>query len=419
MEKLLTIVLAGGEGRRLLPLTRQRSKSAVPFGGKYRIIDFTLTNCINSGLRQIFVLTQYRSGSLIEHIQEGWHISGSRLGNEFIYCVPAQQKVGANWYRGTADAIRQNLDLASGKAMEDILVLSGDHIYKMDYKLLIDFHRKKNADMTLAAIRVKKDTAAGALGVIEADNNWKMKGFEEKPLNPKTIPGDPDNSLSSMGVYIFKWTVLNEVLQYAGDDFGKDVIPYMMKKEHGIYIYDYENENKIEDYIIRVNNGVRQKVLVQKTRDSNYWRDVGTIESYYEASMDLIGFDPIFNLYGERWPLRTLQKDIPPTKIVLDGSALESILSDGCIVSGGSVWKSVLSPEVIVEKGAMVEDSILFNNVTLEPGARLRRVIVDKNVTICSGITLGFDLEADKKKGCIVSESGIVVVPRGMTLGYC
>jgi len=419
MEKLLTIVLAGGEGRRLLPLTRQRSKSAVPFGGKYRIIDFTLSNCINSGLRQIFVLTQYRSGSLIEHIQEGWHISGSRLGNEFIYCVPAQQKVGANWYRGTADAIRQNLDLASGKAMEDILVLSGDHIYKMDYKLLIDFHRKKNADMTLAAIRVKKETATGALGVIEADSNWKMKGFEEKPLNPKTIPGDPTNSLSSMGVYIFKWTVLNEVLQYAGDDFGKDVIPYMMKKEHGIYVYDYENENRIEDYIIRVNNGVRQKVLVQNTRDSNYWRDVGTIESYYEASMDLIGFDPIFNLYGERWPLRTLQKDIPPTKIVLDGSALESILSDGCIVSGGSVWKSVLSPEVIVEKGAMVEDSILFNNVTLEPGARLRRVIVDKNVTICSGVTLGFDLEADKKKGCIVSESGIIVVPRGMTLGYC
>jgi glucose-1-phosphate adenylyltransferase len=419
MDKLLTVILAGGEGKRLMPLTQIRSKAAVPFGGKYRIIDFTLSNCINSGLRQIFVLTQYRSSSLNKHIQEGWHISGSGLGNEFIYSVPAQQKTGNNWYRGTADALRQNLDLIAGKDISDVLVLSGDHIYKMNYQLMLDFHRRKGADLTISALRVKKDVAAGNLGVIEADKFWKMNGFEEKPHKPKTIQDDPESSLVSMGVYIFKVSVLIDVLHGGEDDFGKDVIPYMMNRNNCIYIYDYENENKIEDYVVQVKNGVRQKLLAEKTRDSCYWRDVGTIESYYESSMDLIGVDPMFNLYGEKWPFRTYQREIPPTKIVLGGSAQESILSDGCIISGGRVWRSVLSPEVVVERDAVVDESILFNNVTIEPGVRLRRTIVDKNVTICSGISLGFDLEADRRKGCHVFHGGIVVVPKDMTLGRC
>jgi len=419
MDKLLTVVLAGGEGKRLMPLTQIRSKAAVPFGGKYRIIDFTLSNCINSGLRQIFVLTQYRSSSLNKHIQEGWHISGSGLGNEYIYSVPAQQKIGNNWYRGTADALRQNLDLISGKEISDILVLSGDHIYKMDYQLMIDFHRRKNADLTMSALRVEKGAAAGNLGVIEADKNWKVLGFEEKPENPKAARDDPGCALVSMGVYIFKVSVLTDVLQDGDDDFGKDVIPYMIKRDSNIYVYDYENQNRIEDHVIQVENGIRQKLLVDKTRDSCYWRDVGTIESYYEASMDLIGVDPMFNLYGEKWPFRTYQREIPPTKIVLGGSAQESILSDGCIISGGRVWRSVLSPEVVVERDAVVDESILFNNVIIEPGVSLRRTIVDKNVTICSGISLGFDLEADRKKGCYVSRGGIVVVPKDITLGRC
>ncbi len=402
-----------------MPLTQLRSKAAVPFGGKYRIIDFTLSNCINSGLRQIFVLTQYRSSSLNKHIQEGWHISGSGLGNEFIYSVPAQQKTGNNWYRGTADALRQNLDLIAGKDINDILVLSGDHIYKMNYQLMLDFHRRKGADLTISALRVKKDLAAGQLGVIEADTTWKMVGFEEKPEKPRTVRDDPDSALVSMGVYIFKVSVLIDVLHGGEDDFGKDVIPYMMTRNNCVYVYDYENENKIEDFVVQAKNGVRQKLLVDKTRDSCYWRDVGTIESYYDASMDLIGVDPMFNLYGEKWPFRSYQRDIPPTKIVLGGNAQESILSDGCIISGGRVWRSVLSPEVVVERDAVVDESILFNNVTIEPGVSLRRTIVDKNVTICSGVNLGFDLEADKKKGCFVTRGGIVVVPKDIVLGHC
>jgi glucose-1-phosphate adenylyltransferase len=410
MDRLLTIILAGGEGRRLLPLTRERSKSAVPFGGKYRIIDFTLSNCINSGVRRIYVLTQYRSSSLSEHIQEGWGISSSGLG-EYIYSIPAQQKHGSSWYQGTADAIRQNLDLLRHKEIDAVLILSGDQIYKMDYQGIVDFHRKNEASMTISAVRVHKNVAAGTLGVIEVDDDWRALTFEEKPENPRTLK-DSNDCLVSMGIYIFQVDALTSILKQELNDFGKDVIPYMLENKDRLFVYDYENRNKIKDYIVKVQDGRRQKVLVDKTRDSGYWKDVGSIESYYEASMDLIGIDPCFNLYGERWPFRTYQREMPPSKLVLGGIAQESILSEGCIISGASVWRSILSTGVVIERDSSLEEAIVFDDVSIEPGVRIRKTIIDKKAVIHSGVRIGYDFDADKARGCTISDTGIVVVPR-------
>ncbi|MBI4187258.1 MAG: glucose-1-phosphate adenylyltransferase [Chloroflexi bacterium] len=416
MDSMLALVLAGGVGERLQPLTRERAKAAVPFGGKFRLIDFTLSNCINSGIRQIFVLTQYLSESLHMHIQEGWGISSSRLG-DYIYCIPAQQKIGADWYRGTADAVRQNLNLVMERGPEDILLLSGDHVYKMNYSQMISYHRRKNADVTVSAIRVKKEEAARHLGVLEIDEHHGLLGFEEKPAEPKTIPGAPEYALASMGVYLFRADALREALREAGDDFGKQVIPAMLGKSFNVFIYDYEMENRIQDYVVEVKDGKRTRVLADRTRDSSYWKDVGTIDSYYEASMDLVGVDPQFNLYAEKWPFRTYQRPLPPSKFVIGGTAPESIVSDGCIISGGTAWSSVLSPAVIVERGALVEQSIIFDDVIVEPGARVRRAIVDKESRIQAGAAIGYDLEADKRSGCIVSDRGIVVVPKRSDIG--
>ncbi len=416
MEKLQTIVMAGDTGERLQPLTRERAKPALPFGGKYRLIDFALSNCINSGVRKIFVLTQYRSGSLNVHVQEGWGISSSGLG-EYIYTVPAQQKHGADWYRGTADAVRQNMDLIGRKEVENILILSGDHLYKMDYRQMLAYHKRKDAGLTICGIRVKKEQAALKLGVLAVDGNLRLVKFEEKPAKPKTVTDSPDHVLASMGVYIFKMSALREALQGTEDDFGKEVIPRMTSKGYRIFVYDYENENMIEDFVIEVKEGKRNKVLLNRTRDSSYWRDVGNIDSYYEASMDLVGVDPIFNLYGERWPFRSYQKPRPPTKCVLGGSASDSLVCDGCIISGGTVWGSILSPGVVVERDALVEKSIIFDDVSIEPGARIRRAIVDKESRIQAGASIGYDHEADKRRGCTISESGVVVVPQGMTFG--
>jgi glucose-1-phosphate adenylyltransferase len=415
VDKVLAIIMAGGMGERLQPLTRERSKSSVPFAGKFRLIDFTLSNCINSGVRQVFVLTQYRSGSLNKHIQDGWGISSSGLG-DFIYCVPAQQKLGADWYRGTADAVRQNLDLVWKKGIEHALILSGDHVYKMNYGQMVAFHKMKNAGLTTSVVRVRKEEAAGRLGVLEVDQDYRMLGFEEKPAQPKTIVDAPDYVLASMGIYLFKAGTMREALQEEGDDFGKEIIPRMIAKGHDIFVYDYEKENKIEDFVFEVKEGRRNKILVERTRDSGYWRDVGTIESYYEASMELVGVDPIFNLYGEKWPFRTYQRPLPPSKCVIGGMTWESIVCDGCIISGGMVRNSVLSPGVVVERESLVEESIIFDDATIEPHARIRRAIIDKEARIQAGASLGYDLEADTRRGCTVSDTGIVVVPKGMDI---
>jgi glucose-1-phosphate adenylyltransferase len=415
MPRVLTIIMAGGAGDRLQPLTRERAKPAVPFGGKFRLIDFTLSNCVNSSLRQIFVLTQYRSESLNKHIQDGWGISSSGLG-DFIYSVPAQQKIGADWYRGTADAVRQNLNLIKSKDVDHILILSGDHVYKMNYSQMLDYHLANKASLTISAIRVRKEEAAGRLGVLSVDRSYRLIGFEEKPAIPKTIPGSPDYTLASMGVYLFNTGTLLEVMKIPEDDFGKGIIPKMIEKYADVFVYDYERKNRIQDFIIEVSEGRRRKALVDRTRDSAYWRDVGTIESYYDASMDLVGVDPLFNLYGEKWLIRTYQRPLPPTKCIIGGRTPESIISDGCIISGGTVWGSILSPGIIVERDAIVERSIIFDDVIIEPHARLRRAIVDKETIIRAGATIGYDLEADKRKGCTVSETGIVVVPKGVEI---
>jgi glucose-1-phosphate adenylyltransferase len=416
VDRVLAIVMAGGVGERLQPLTRERAKAAVPFGGKFRLIDFTLSNCINSGLRQIYVLTQYRSESLNKHIQDGWGISSAGLG-DFIYSVPAQQKLGTEWYRGTGDAVRQNLNLVKRKNIDDVLILSGDHICKMNYLQLITYHKMKKAGLTISAIRVRKKEAAGRLGVLEIDQDNRLIGFEEKPAQPKTMPDAPNYALASMGVYIFGVSTLLEALQGQEDDFGKQIIPGMISKHSDIFVYDYEKENKIQDFAIEVKDGIRQKILVDRIRDSSYWRDVGTIDSYYEASMDLVGVDPLFNLYGERWPIRSTQRLLPPSKCVLGGKTPDSIVSDGCIISGGTVWNSILSPGVIVERDALVEQSIIFDDVIIEPGARVRRAIVDKESRIRAGASIGLSRDADKARGSTVSDSGITVVPKGADIG--
>jgi glucose-1-phosphate adenylyltransferase len=415
MDKVMAIVMAGGAGERLQPLTKKRSKGAVPFGGKFRLIDFTLSNCINSGLRRIYVLTQYLSESLNRHIQEGWAISGSGLG-DYIYSMPAQQKYGADWYRGTADAVRQNLDVVRREGVDAVLILSGDHIYKMNYLKFMAYHEAKGAALTVSAIRVKKEQAVGTLGVLEINRGGRLVGFEEKPVQPKTLASAPDYALGSMGVYLFKVSALLQALEDEGQDFGKDIIPEMLGKNQRIFVYDYGEENEIEDFEMRVKDGVREKILVEKTRDSSYWKDVGSIDSYYEANMELVRVDPVFSLYGERWPFRTFQRPLPPTKCILGGRISDSIVCDGCIISGGAIIDSLLSPGVIVEKDAIVEQSIIFDDVIIEPGARIKRAIVDKESRIRAGASVGYDREADMRRGCIVSDNGVSVVPRGMDL---
>lgn len=288
------MIMAGGAGERLQPLTKGRSKGAVPFGGKFRLVDLTLSNCINSGLRRIFVLTQYLSESLNRHIQEGWAISSAGLG-DYIYCIPAQQKLGTAWYLGTADAVRQNMDLINGKNVDHVVILSSDHIYKMNYLQLVAYHKLKKADLTISAVRVTKERAAGRLGTLEIDNDHRLIGFEEKSVEPKTLANAAEYVLASMGVYIFKVDALREALQTKGHDFGRDVIPEMMGKDEDIFVYDYEKENRIEDIEITVRDGIREKVLVEKTSDSCYWRDVGSIDTYYEVNLALVGVHPMLS----------------------------------------------------------------------------------------------------------------------------
>ena len=416
LELALAIVMAGGAGDRLQPLTKERAKPAVPFAGKFRIIDFTLSNCINSGLRQVFVLTQYRSESLHRHVQEGWGISSSGLG-DFIYCVPAQQKIGSDWYRGTADAVRQNLNLVRTRSIDTVLILSGDHVYKMNYLRLLAYHREKKASLTISAVRVRTGEAAGKLGVLETDSDYRLVGFQEKPQNPKEVPDSPGYCLASMGVYLFDVNTLIRNLQGDEDDFGSQIIPRMIGGPDPIFVYDYEKENRIADYIVEVRDGRRHRILVDRTRDSSYWRDVGTIDSYYETSMELLSVDPIFNLYGERWPWRTYQRPLPPSRCVLGGRTPESLVSDGCIISGGSVWNSILSPAVIVERDALVEQSIIFDDVVIEPNAHVKRAIIDKGARIQAHASVGLDRDADRARGCTISEGGITVVPKGADIG--
>jgi glucose-1-phosphate adenylyltransferase len=413
MDRVLVIIMAGGAGDRLQPLTIDRSKGAVPFGGKFRLIDFPLSNCVNSELRRIYVLTQYLSESLNRHVQEGWAISAAGLG-DYVYCIPAQQKIGAEWYSGTADAVRQNLNLIKPWDVDDVIILSSDQIYKMDYRKLVAYHKAKNASLTISAISETKEKAAGRLGVLEIDQDYRLLGFEEKPAQPKTNADTPDRVLASMGIYVFKVEILLGALQGKGSDFGKQIIPEMIRKRDDIFVYDYAKKNEVMDLELKVKDGIREKGLVDKVYDSSYWYDVGTIDSYYEVSMGLLNVEPPFNLYGDRWPFRTHQRPLPPSKCICGGRISESIICDGCIISGGVVENSILSPSVIIEVDAVVEQSIIFDNVIIERGARVKRAIIDKETIIGVGASIGFDPEEDKRRGCTISDNGVVVVPKGM-----
>lgn len=398
---IFAMILAGGKGERLHPLTNHRAKPAVPFGGIYRIIDFTLSNCINSGIRKIAVLPQYKSLSLDKHLRMAWNLFSGEL-NEFIISVPPQQRVGEKWYQGTADAIYQNIYMIEKDAPEHVLVLAGDHIYKMDYAEMFRLHKENKTDATVAAIETPR-TNATSFGIVEVDKNGRIIGFEEKPKDPRPIPGRPDMAFASMGIYLFNTKTLleylkSDALQDTAHDFGKNIIPHMMKTAR-VCAYNFKDENK---------------------KEAKYWRDVGTIDAYWEANMDLVSVDPLLNLYDKAWPIRTYQAQNPPAKFVFAqekkggrlGIALDSIVAHGCIVSGGRVQNSVLSPNVRVNSYSEVHDSILMENVDIGRHSRIRRAIIDKDVVIPPETEIGFNLEKDKKR-YHVTPSGIVVIAKG------
>jgi len=401
---ILAMILAGGKGERLHPLTLHRAKPAVPFGGIYRIIDFTLSNCINSGIRKIAVLTQYKSLSLDKHLRLGWNFFSGEL-NEFIISVPPQQRVGDKWYQGTADAIYQNIYMIEKDAPDHLLILAGDHIYKMDYAEMLRFHQHEKADATVAAIEVPIEQAP-SFGVIAVEDNGRIVGFEEKPRQPKAIPGRPDMAFASMGVYLFNTKKILEhlrfdALQDTSHDFGKNIIPEMMKTSK-VCAYNFIDKNK---------------------KAAKYWRDVGTMDAYWEANRDLVSVDPLLNLYDNAWPMRTYQAQNPPAKFVFAqeekggrlGTALDSIVAHGCILSGGRVQNSILSPNVRVNSYTEVHDSILMENVDIGRHCRIRRAIIDKDVTLPAGTEIGYNLDEDRKR-FHVTPSGIVVIGKGMAV---
>ena len=403
MNDVMAVVLAGGKGSRLEPLTRDRAKPAVPFGGGYRIIDFALSNCLNSSLRKILLLTQYKAMSLDRHINTGWRqYFCSELG-EFIDVLPPQQRIDEKWYQGTADAVYQNIYAIEQERPNYVLILAGDHIYKMNYQKMLEYHQQMNADLTIAALQVSVEEAK-SFGVMQVNEHNKIMGFDEKPAQPKTIPGNNDACLASMGIYIFSTRFLFEqLLQDANTpgsshDFGKDIIPSVIDSSR-VYAFPFRDENGKQDA---------------------YWRDVGTLDAYYEANMDLIAVDPMLNMYDQKWPIRTHQGGFPPPKFVFGsdsqnnngrvGSAIDSIVCPGSIISGGTVTRCVIGPEVRVNSYAKVSDSILFDRVQVGKNAIIKNAIIDKGVVIPEDAQIGVDAELDRQRGFTVTDSGVTVV---------
>lgn len=401
MKDTLAVILAGGKGTRLEPLTRDRAKPAVPFGGNYRIIDFVLSNCLNSGLKQLLVLTQYKAMSLDRHINLGWRNYFCRELDEFIDIVPPQQRIDEHWYQGTADAVYQNIYAIEKFRPKYIVILAGDHIYKMNYRSMVDYHIQTQADLTIGALRVDRESAK-QFGVMQVDTDHRIIGFQEKPADPLTIPGDPSHCLASMGIYVFTARFLfDQLLRDATEldsqhDFGKNIIPSIINS-HRVFAFPFRDENRKEDA---------------------YWRDVGTLDAYYDASMDLIEVDPVLNLYDDQWPIRTFQPNLPPPKFVFGsygggdrcGQALDSIVCQGTIISGGRVDRSILGTSCRVHSYSHISDSILLDRVEIGRHVRIRRAIIDKGVRIPNGMEIGFDPEKDRQRGFTVSASGITVI---------
>lgn len=403
MNDVLTVILAGGRGSRLEPLTRDRAKPAVPFGGVYRIIDFAMSNCLNSGLRKILVLTQYKAASLDRHLNLGWQSFFCRELGEYVDLIPPQQRVDENWYQGTADAVYQNIYSLEKERHRFVVILAGDHIYKMNYRQMVEYHEAMKADLTIGALRVGI-AEARQFGVMQIDENHRIIGFEEKPSQPRPIPGQPDQCLASMGIYVFSSRFLYEqLLADANDpasqhDFGKNIIPKVIRGNR-VFAFPFRDENR---------------------KSQAYWRDVGTLDSYYEANMDLISVDPLLNMYDDQWPIRTYQRNLPPPKFVFDdrtkgdyervGCAVDSMVCSGTIVSGGRVERSVVGRNVRVNSYSRISESIIFDNVIVGRHAKIRRAIIDKNVVIPEHCEVGYDLELDRQRGFTVTESGVVVI---------
>ncbi|MGZ4812428.1 MAG: glucose-1-phosphate adenylyltransferase [Terriglobales bacterium] len=403
MKDTLGVLLAGGAGERLYPLTRDRAKPAVTFGGIYRIIDITLSNCINSDLRKVYILTQYKALSLNRHIREGWNIVARDLG-EFIEILPPMKRVSENWYLGTADAVYQNIYSIGAEQPKHVIILAGDHIYKMNYERMLRQHVDSGADVTLATILIDPEETS-RLGVVDVDREGRIVGFLEKPKQTDIrSPYNPRMVSGSMGVYLFNTDVLIPVLlkdaedPSSSHDFGHDILPKMME-DYRVYSFNFIDENK---------------------KEALYWRDVGTLEAYYEANMDLVAVSPVFNLYDSSWPIRTHQRQYPPAKFVFSdpnrlGAAFDSIVSSGSIVSGGTVRNSVMSPDVRVNSYSEVDSSIIFSHVNIGRHCRIRRSIIDRDVHIPEGTIIGYDTEADRQR-YFVTESGITVVTRDYSL---
>lgn len=399
--RVLGIILAGGKGSRLYPLTKERSKPAVPFGGKYRIIDFVLSNFINSGIYSIYVLTQFKSQSLLQHVREAWQFS-PLLRDQYIIPVPAQMRQGEHWYKGTSDAIYQNINLLENSQPDMVAVFGADHIYRMDVSQMISYHREKGAKGTIAALPMRVEDAQ-EFGTMAIDDNWQIIDFKEKVANPPEIPGRPGWTLASMGNYLFDTDILvDELKRDAADpnsqhDFGKDMLPDMIH-EHPIFAYDF----------------FRNVVPGELPENRGYWRDVGTIEAYFEANMDLRAVKPLLNLYNYQWPLRTAEYPQGPSKFTFDetgkrGQAINSVLSEGCILAGGEVRDSVLGRRVFVDNGVVIENSIVMDGCHIGAGSKIRNAIINKNASIEPDTAIGYD-EASDRKNYQVSDTGIVVV---------
>ncbi len=398
-QKTLALVLAGGRGSRLKNLTEWRAKPAVPFGGKFRIIDFPLSNCVNSGIRQIAVLSQYKAHSMIRHIQRGWSFFRGEFG-EFIELLPAQQRLETSWYAGTADAVYQNLDIIRTYKPEYILILAGDHVYKMDYGAMLTHHLTHDADLTVGCIEVARKQA-NAFGVLTIDTDTRINNFNEKPESPISVTGNENISLASMGIYVFNTKFLIEQLIRDADmsssshDFGKDLIPYAVEHKYKVYAYSFLNE---------------------KTHKHIYWRDVGTIDSYYDANIELIAVTPELNLYDENWPIWTYQEQLPPAKFVFNdekrrGMAVDSMVSGGCIISGASIKHSLLFSNVIVKQFSIIEDSIILPDVRIGKNCKIKNVIIDKSCVIPDSTIIGYDLENDTKKYYVSPIGRILITP--------
>jgi glucose-1-phosphate adenylyltransferase len=408
-SRVLVMILAGGEGRRLGPLTNDRAKPAVPFGGRYRIIDIVLSNFVNSGLTKIKVLTQYKSASLEEHIARSWRLSP--MLDSFIETIPAQQRTGKSWFKGSADAVFQTEHVITDESPEHVFIFGGDHVYKMDMRQMLAQHLTTAADVTVAAVPVPL-AEARQFGVIEVDAEGRIKAFHEKVENPPPMPGRPEMALASMGNYIFKTGPLHEtlerdsVLETSAHDFGRDIIPAMVARGAEAFVYDFETNQVPGEEVGHA-----------------YWRDIGTVEAYWAAQMDLVSVQPAFNLYNHRWPIRTGYTHDPPAKFVFRdeanarvGIATESLVSLGCIISGGRIHRSVLSNRVRVNSFSHIEESVLFENVVIGRHVKIRRAIIDKDVEIPSGTEIGYNLAEDRKRW-FVSEGGVVVIPKRAKIG--